>query len=42
MFNASRELSESREDHEMPDYFWVLSFNQKFLDKNVWVLDNQI
>ena len=42
MFNANRELSESREDHEMPDYFWVLSFNQKFLDKNVWVLDNQI
>ena len=32
MLNASRELSQSREDHEMPDYFWVSSFKQKFLD----------
>ena len=26
----------------MPDCFWVLIFELNFLDKNSWVLDNQI
>ena len=40
--DASKELSESREDNSMPDWFWVSSFEQNVSDKNSWLLDNQI